>query len=122
MIIKLLMLISLFWLGVQIDLIAQPPPPPVYANPSVGSAPLEVAFQFNIADVEKYSWNFGNDKTSNEKAPRTIYTDPGKYDLQIFLQYKDNTLDTLNLTDYIVVLEKTDTLLQRQDSLYVVKE
>ena len=103
-------MLSLMWcFGNCAVTLAQPPPPPIYANPAVGNSPLTVEFQFNIANVKRYSWDFGNGKVSQEKKPKTIYTNPGKYDLQVFVQYLDNSSDTIKLEDYIVVLDPVDT-------------
>ncbi|MBX2928260.1 MAG: PKD domain-containing protein [Saprospiraceae bacterium] len=72
---------------VQVDCV--PPAPPVaaiYAEPTVGCAPLSVSF-FDVSDgiVISREWNFegGNPTTSTAESPTVSYTVPGSYSVSL---------------------------------------
>jgi len=54
----------------------------IIADPSSGNAPLKVSFKSllqHFGDDVKYSWDFGDGKSSNEKIPNHIYFIDGNY-------------------------------------------
>jgi PKD repeat protein len=72
---------------VQVDCV--PPAPPVaaiYAEPTVGCAPLSVTF-FDVSDgiVTSRQWNFGggNPASSTAESPTVLYTMPGQYSVSL---------------------------------------
>jgi len=79
-----------------------PPICSVSANVTQGYAPLKVAFKANVEDdgyIVKYTWDFGDGATSNQKDPSHIFTDAGVYN--VTLTVEDN--GGLTATAYILI-------------------
>jgi PKD repeat protein len=72
-------------------------------KPEIGEAPLEVAFDpsCSTGSVVRYRWDFGNGKTSTQRKPETVYSNPGNY--EVSLEVMDSTGITNTVTQDIVV-------------------
>jgi len=56
----------------------------INANPTIGTAPLEVDFSATVLDGEEpyaYAWDFGDGNTSAEQSPANTYTSAGTYNV-----------------------------------------
>jgi len=56
----------------------------INADPTIGTAPLEVDFSATVLDGEEpyaYAWDFGDGNTSTEQAPGNTYTAAGTYNV-----------------------------------------
>jgi len=49
-----------------------------------GCAPVEITFINLSTGAETYYWDFGNGNSSNEENPKTIYSEPGIYDVSLY--------------------------------------
>lgn len=77
------------------------------ATPVRGTAPLTVSFNdLSPNNPLFFAWDFNNDglTDSQEQNPHFTYTDPGRYSVQLTVQWKTGT-DTELKSDYIVVGE-----------------
>jgi len=73
------------------------------ANPSTGSAPLEVQFtDWSQGEPTSYLWEFGDDTTSTDFDPTHAYSQPGTYTVTLTVESLYGS-DTLVQEGYIVV-------------------
>ncbi|MEJ5167203.1 MAG: PKD domain-containing protein, partial [Thermoanaerobaculia bacterium] len=81
------------------------------ANPSSGSAPLEVKFSSSgKGGVEPYSflWNFGDGSTSTEQNPSHTYTVPNTYNWSFVLTDSENSTCTKNGVVYVLPVQYSE--------------
>jgi len=75
------------------------------ASPTVGTVPMEVEFtDQSISHVNSWSWNFGDNGTSNEQNPVHTYAATGTYTVTLTVQGAGGS-DTETKTNYIQVLD-----------------
>ena len=73
------------------------------ANPTTGTAPLEVSFtDGSTGDIDTWSWNFGDGGTSTEQSPAHTYSDPGTYTVTLEVTGPGGS-DTRTRANYITV-------------------
>ena len=63
--------------------------------------PYEIQFRNTSRYGVTYLWDFGDGYTSNQRDPRHTYSDPGTYDVTLFVT--GNSLDQSRITKQIVV-------------------
>ena len=73
------------------------------ANPTSGTAPLQVGFTNNSTNATNYIWSFGNGSTSSQQNDTTVYTTPGTYTVMLIAQNSAGCVDTATAT--ILVLD-----------------
>ena len=74
-------------------------------SPQNGPVPLEVTFtdqSFTNDEIIGWSWDFGDDHTSDQQNPVHIYNDPGDYDVTLIIT-NGTDYDTLVKPEYIHV-------------------
>ncbi|MBN1997511.1 PKD domain-containing protein [candidate division KSB1 bacterium] len=75
------------------------------AFPAIGPAPLAVQFSdSSTGNITSWSWTFGDDSQSTEKAPFHVYTTTGEYDVTLTVAGPGGE-DSKTRTKYIVVTE-----------------
>ena len=74
------------------------------ANPTVGEAPLPVAFTNESTNGASYIWDFGNGSTSIAKNPSIVYQTPGTYAVTLVTQNAAGCSDSTRF-EFIVVNE-----------------
>ena len=81
-----------------------PPSPPVAyfsGSPTIGNAPLDVAFtDSSTGSIDSRSWDFGDGGSSSAQNPSHTYTDPGTYTVSINVTGPGGS-DTNTRTNYI---------------------
>lgn len=65
-----------------------------------GCAPVEVTFINQSTSAETYYWNFGNGNSSSDENPKTIYSEPGIY--EVSLHAKKDTVIKISKKSIIV--------------------
>lgn len=75
------------------------------AATKIGCAPADASFtpEADSADVESYSWNFGDGITSGERAPTHRYYTPGIYTVSLTITFTSGCDSTVTRNDYITV-------------------
>lgn len=75
------------------------------SSTNIGCAPAFAYFQPETGsdDAISYQWNFGDGNSSTERSPRNYYVTPGKYTVQLTVQFKGGCSKTLTKTEYITV-------------------
>ena len=82
---------------------AEPPQAAFWSDVFSGPAPLEVTFFDDSAgSIETYSWDFGDNSSSNASNPVHIYQRDGRYDVSLTVSGKAGS-DTITKTSYILV-------------------
>ncbi|MFI5220499.1 MAG: PKD domain-containing protein, partial [Bacteroidia bacterium] len=72
------------------------------AIPTVGCAPLTVAFSNTSSGANSYYWDFGNGNTSTLANPSTVYLTPGFFTvILIAINTSNGQRDTLTASNYI---------------------
>jgi PKD repeat protein len=70
----------------------------ISATPTSGVAPLTVAFAVTASDpdgtIDSYSWDFGDQHTSQEQNPSHVYTLPGTYTATVTVTDNDGNTDS----------------------------
>mgnify|MGYP000150309786 CR=1 FL=1 len=68
------------------------------ASPNEGYAPLNVSFTNLSSNASNYVWSFGNNNSSTEEHPNTIYENTGSYEVEL-IAYLNDTIcaDTSSL-------------------------
>ncbi len=80
------------------------------ANPTNGKIPLEVKFVDNsTGEIDSRKWDFGDKKSSSEKAPLHKYSKAGKYSVSLTVTGPGGA-DTIEKIDFITVLKKESLL------------
>jgi gliding motility-associated-like protein len=77
--------------------------------PQKGCAPLEHTFTASINSVDSvisYQWKFGDGNTSNEIAPKHVYTLPGNYTVTLIFTTAGGCTDSVKVVDGILVGSK----------------
>jgi len=78
-----------------------------------GCVPLMVQFQDATTapdGVVSWLWDFGDGTTSTFANPVHVYADTGSYDVSLVIQTNDGCIDSILLTDYIMVGEPVQGL------------
>lgn len=75
--VKLVLLLTLFYSTLGLQLIAQNAD--FTASPTSGCAPLNVSFTNTSSGATSYLWNFGNSNTSTQTSPSAVYSTAGTY-------------------------------------------
>ena len=72
---------------------------------NICAIPAQVDFinQSNRYNIQNYSWDFGDGKTSNQENPSHIYTSPGNYTVKLTASSTSCGSDVESKTSYIVV-------------------
>lgn len=78
-------------------------------NPASGQIPLQVNFVNNSISADNYYWNFGNNITSIDTNPSTIYELPGEYTVTLIAENNYGCRDTaiyefIKVDDYLMIL------------------
>ena len=73
------------------------------ANPTVGSASLQVVFTNQSTGATSYTWDFGDGATSNLVSPTHSYTAGGEYTVSLTARGSGGVEDTRTRTNYIQV-------------------
>lgn len=92
--------------GNQIDFVTiSRPVAGFFAFPLMGTAPFEVSFSDQSAnEPDSWHWDFGDGNTSNMQSPTHVYTQPGKYTVQLTVgRYSE--MDSYTEEDIVIVLE-----------------
>jgi len=84
--------------------VVDPPAAYLSALPLSGCAPLTVGFaDESTGENTAWDWSFGDGETSGEQNPVHTYMDPGTYDVSLIVTGACGGLDTVIMTDHIVV-------------------
>jgi len=89
------------------DLVVDPcatvvPTPNFGASPTVGNAPLSVAFTDSSTCATAWAWDFGDGSTSTLQSPSHVYTQPGTYTVTLTVEGPGGQ-NSLVRTDLITV-------------------
>ena len=80
------------------------------ANPTTGTAPLDVQFaDQSTGSPVSWHWTFGDGATAIEQTPLHVYTTPGTYSVSLEVTNLDGS-NTKTKTDYITVLPVITTV------------
>ncbi len=71
------------------------------ATPTEGLAPLTVVFNNTSTNADAYSWNFGNDSTSTNFNPSTLFTSEGSY-VVLLTATSGACIDTMSTTIKVI--------------------
>ena len=69
-----------------------------------GCAPLIVSFTNTSQNASNFTWDFGNNTTSNLTNPSTTYTNPGFYTVKLIAQ-NGADVDSIIMVNYIEVFD-----------------
>ena len=79
------------------------------ASPTVGCAPLTVAFTNTSTGANSYYWDFGNGNTSTLANPATVYLTPGFFTITLIaINSSNGQRDTLMTPNYIHAVTPPD--------------
>jgi len=81
------------------------------ADPTGGTAPLDVSFVNLSLNGETYLWNFGDGNTSTEMNPDFVYESPGVYTVTLTVENPDGMTDEMAKEDYITVVEPAQVVI-----------
>ena len=87
-----------------------PPPPPIVAgftaSPTLGKAPLTVAFtdQSTGGDMTTWNWSFGDGITSSSKNPSHLYSNAGSYTVTLTVSGPSDS-DAETKSSFVTVTE-----------------
>lgn len=71
-------------------------------------APFEVDFSSNVSvGVQSYTWDFGDNNTSNQANPRHIYTAPGNYTVTLTVENSNGCANSTSINNYITIQPTT---------------
>lgn len=97
------------------------------ATPSAtGCAPFTVNFLDNSTNATSWSWNFGDNTTSNQQTPTHTYTTPGVYIVRLIgsnpdaCRVLDTSYVTITVTNDAITPAFTTTILDSCEQLRVV--
>lgn len=97
------------------------------ATPSAtGCAPFTVNFLDNSTNATAWSWNFGDNTTSNQQTPTHTYTTPGVYTVRLIgsnpdaCRVLDTSYVTITVTNDAITPAFTTTILDSCEQLRVV--
>ena len=90
-----------------------PIPKPGFSADNLGCPPFDVAFenQTTISEggtIASYEWKLGAGKRSNAVNPKTVYENPGTYNVTLKATSKRDCEATITRKDYIEVSEKPE--------------
>ncbi len=72
-------------------------------NPEIsGYAPFNAAFFNGTNNAVSFTWFFGDGSQSDEKSPRHLYQQPGKYKVTLVATYGNGCQETLEIGDVVV--------------------
>ncbi len=74
------------------------------ADPTGGTAPLDVSFVNLSLNGSEYLWDFGDGNTSTEMNPDFVYDTPGMYTVTLTVTNPDGLTDEMVKEDYITVV------------------
>lgn len=74
-------------------------------NQTFCAAPATVSFQDNSQGATKWSWNFGDGKTSTSQNPKHVYQTAGAFDVTLVVSNANGCTDTLTKKAYIHVYD-----------------